>query len=145
MKSISLSFVLVLFTLLGCSKAKDKKAAHIEVSLKSIIGATFSGGLLVKAISLSTGEIVEYEPQDPYNVVLPFGVWSLHIVGFEGSGTWGAPHVCGGASNFNFSEEGQKVQISVTTGACISEPYISLINSKAFMWDESKWDSASWQ
>lgn len=115
------------------------------VSFGALTGATFSGGALVEVKNSLTGEGKIIELTVPYNVTLPFGVWSIHFVGFEGGSAWQGPHVCGGVSDYKFALDAQTVQIQVNADDCANEPYLSIIGSKVAQWDVAMWDQAVWQ
>lgn len=143
-----LLFMAILFAfilLTGCSKQKSESTTSMIISFGALTGANFAGGALVEVKNTLTGEGKIIELTSPYNVTLPFGVWDLHFVGFEGSSNWHGPHACGGVSDYKFSKDAQTVQVQVTSADCSNEPYASVIASKSGKWDVAMWDQAIWQ
>lgn len=139
------TFLFLLVCLASCTQ-KNTGDAKLEISFKAVTGATFDGGALVEVVNGSTGESKVIELSQPYSVTLPFGVWSIHFVGFD-EPNWQAPHYCGGVDKIDFNVNDQAVKIQVNQVNCDIEPYLTLKNSKSIgaMWDVAVWDQAAWK
>lgn len=143
---LKLGLVLCLFILYaGCSQKNPEAHSQVVVSFGALVGATFPGGAVVQAVNSSTQEVKTIELVPPYNVILPFGVWSIYLVGSEGV-NWQGPHACGGVAEYSFKQAEQTVKISVKPSTCLNEPYLTLKNFKTVnaKWDAAVWDSATW-
>lgn len=143
MKHLHFLLMLLTFILTGCSGGKQAHTS-IVVNVGQFLEASFPGGAVLLAKNLATGEVQKFDLAKPYSVVLPYGEWSLYVVGAEGSSNWVGPYACGAAENVKFTTDQQRVQIQATTATCTTEPFASLLSTKIALWDVARWDQANW-
>lgn len=139
-------FLFLVFMASGCGQGPVTKSEFVISTSALTAGMVFPGGGLLKIVNAVTGESFSYDMTTTNVVQLPAGTWDMFFVGFQGSNAWEGPHICGGVSGIVLNQAEQTVNIYASAGNCTSEPYLTMINSKATtgIWDQSLWGQATW-
>jgi hypothetical protein len=134
--------LIFLFIFSGCG-SKPSSQSKFVISLGALLSATFTGGAILRITDTTTGDYKDVEVVPPYVVLVPFGKWDFHFVGFPGPAAWvGAPK-CGATMAVTLAAPEETVIIDANNGACSAEPFASIISSKSgsVTWDMTKsWD-----
>lgn len=139
-----LALLILLVLAYGCGQSKTTQSRFV-VSLSALsAGEQFNGGGVLRIVNNSSGEHSDFEMLATNVVELPHGSWDMYFVGFQGIGPWQGPSLCGSVTGVLLNQEAQTVRITATSALCTEEPYVSMINSKKAIWDQSLWDQAQW-
>jgi hypothetical protein len=146
-KIFHLIFCFLLCLTWGCSQGQQTQSNFVISMAAMGSEMSFNGGILLRLINTTNGTVIQHELKSSKTVTIPYGTWTMHLVGFEGS-NWTGPHKCGGLNNVVLSQPEQTLNIVVTTANCSNQPYPEMIKSKESItigiWDSSKWDEAKW-
>lgn len=139
-----LGLILLLLVLTGCSKPAKEGERNLKiVNLASLFGDLYAGGVMVQLVDFAgTTKDIRFDGE-PYNLQIPNGPWTIHVVAFKGPKLYqGAPH-CGSSGLLELEGEDTEVEIVVTSVGCTKAPPLTMLKVVP-NWNRAHWNNAKW-
>jgi len=138
---IKLIFLLALFGLISCADGPKSSSRLVVTSGALTSSVTFTGGAKILLKKSSDGTTIIKELTPPYEMDVPYGVWDLFLIGFDGANLHQAPYRCGTLTGVDFSTSEKAIDITVAAASCSSDPFISMAPNE---WNKAAWNGVNW-